>query len=158
MSSNSAKMTLEDKVVQHIKDVGMGVLIDDEDAILELVKRAVHAALIDPPQKRSTYGSGWENDGEAIAVKTAREIAKKAADRVTDELVEVLAKDDEFRKKILEAYVLAIPGAINDSARGLVIGIQDTAAQKAFFSVQEHVRQFGRILPQGVMTPDGRVL
>lgn len=41
MSDNSPKMTLEERIVQTLKDDSLMKLVGDEDAITELVKRAI---------------------------------------------------------------------------------------------------------------------
>ena len=110
--SNSEKMTLEEKIVQHIKTMGLSTLIDDEDAITNLAKRAVSEALFQPVRINAGYGRMEERD--SIAVSAARDIAKQATDTIAKTLIDQIANDPAIREAMLKTIIQCIPAAITN--------------------------------------------
>lgn len=105
--SNSAAMTLEERVVQKIKDDTLMAVIGDEDAILELTKRALREALFQPRRNPDQgYGSSRELDSPVV------EAAREAARNVAKSIAETLLADEEVRVKVAEAVAKAVPAAI----------------------------------------------
>lgn len=137
--SNAAKMTLEEKLVQHIKDVGLGALIDDEDAITELTRKAVQQALITPRKERV---NDWSSrDVPAPAVQAAEAIAKRAIEKIVDEEVERLKADPGTMKAVREAMALMWPKVIHDKMNGFY----DYAIQNAAIEAGNTLRNAGVI-------------
>lgn len=135
MSSNSQNMTLEQKIVEQIKRYGLHELLDDEDAIAELAKRAVKEALIQPRRALGDgYGRYTEQDAPVVAA--ARDLAKQLADDVAAKL----AADAEFQKLLRDAMADALPNAISNSLAGVVTMLQHQTALLALDKVREHVR------------------
>ena len=111
--SNSEKMTLEERVVQKIKSDTLMALVGDEDAILELAKRAVREALYQPQRKARSYG-GWD-ESDSVVVEAARDVAKQVSEKVTTTLVEELLSDKEFKKKLTETIAQVFPSIISST-------------------------------------------
>lgn len=108
MNTNAQKMTLEEKLVQHIKEVGLGALIQDEDAITELTRRAVTEALIQPRKLPNPNGYGYKEDDSPV-VEAARAIAKQAVERVLEKEIVKLMEDPKIMLQIREAFALMAP-------------------------------------------------
>lgn len=139
--SNSAAMTLEEKLVQHIKTIGLGALIDDEDAIAELTKRAIDQALLQPQRIRKEYGGYEERD--SLVVAAARVIASKAIEGLTAELVKHLSLNRQVQQAVLDAVVAALPAAIAGRASQIVSSGEASAQANTLFRLQEMVRNNG---------------
>jgi hypothetical protein len=114
--ANSPKMTLEARLVQHMKTVGLGALIDDEDAITELAKRAVQEALFQPT--RTLDGGGWgrtvESDSPVVAA--AREVAKAAMEKLVSGEIERMMADPKAKEAIRNAIAVSTLTAIQSTA------------------------------------------
>lgn len=108
--TNSAKMTLEERLVQKIKGDTLASLIGDEDAILELTKRAIQEALFQPQRTPKQYGGYTEMD--SIAVAAARAAANRACDKIATETVTKLMSDQAVRAALDAAFAKMMPGAI----------------------------------------------
>ena len=136
MSSNSQNMTLEEKIVEQIKRYGLHELLDDEDAIAELAKRAVKEALIQPRRiaAEGYYGRYEEKDSPIV------EAARKMAEQIAVSASAELAADAEFQKLLREAMAAALPNAIGNSLSGLVMTLQQQTALMAMDKIREHVR------------------
>jgi len=118
MTENSKSMTLEEKLVQHIKDIGLGALIEDEDAITELTRKAVDAALI---QKRLVRdGSYSTKEIDSPVVEAARAIATEALKQIFDVRVKALFDDPATATALNEALASALPGALRDAMQSLL--------------------------------------
>lgn len=107
MSNNSQKMTLEEKLVQHIKEVGLGALITDEDAITELTRKAVEQALFQP--RRVPNGSYHYIDKDAPVVEAARQVADGALAKIFDERIQALFDDPKSKDALDKAIAGAFP-------------------------------------------------
>ena len=104
---NSAAMTLEERVVQKIKDDTLMAVIGDEDAILELTKRALHEALFQPRRNPDqSYGSVRELDSPVV------EAAREAARLLAKGIASTLLADEDVKVKVGEAIAKAVPAAI----------------------------------------------
>jgi predicted RNA-binding Zn ribbon-like protein len=136
MSSNSAQMTIEAKIVDRIKKYGLHELVDDEDAIEALARKAVHEALMQPRES----GDSWRRQQkDSPVVAAAREIAAKAADALIAEQVEKLKADPEFAKMVLAAMA----GMIHDVLRGQMAGFVQHSAMQSVSALQEAIRSGG---------------
>lgn len=117
--SNEAKMTLEEKLVQTIKSDSLMALVGDEDAITDLVKRAIHEALYQPTRIPKSYGGFDEADSPVV--EATRDITKRAVESCINDLVAELSQDDDFKTSIREAMVMILPStlhtAITEGAR-----------------------------------------
>lgn len=124
--SNQAKMTLEEKITQTIKSDTLMSLVGDEDAITELVERAIREALYQPVRIRKQYGGYEEKD--SVVVHEARAVANAAAKSLTEKMVEKLLKDEVFVEQVQAAMLATIPHALMS---GLVSGLQWQAQEAA---------------------------
>lgn len=98
--TNSAKMTVEEMLVQRLKEDSLASLVTNEDALTELAERAIKEALFAP---RGTY-----KDRPSPVV----EAAAKIAEQVTQEVAEELLANEEVRKLIKNAVLEQLPNAI----------------------------------------------
>lgn len=122
MSNNSTSMSLEDRIVQEIKDQSLFKLVGDEDAIRNLVERAVKQAIFEP----RTTGAGYERrTTDSIAIATAKEVAKKAAADLLASMCAELAKDESFQKAVAAAISAQLPAAISGFTASLVISANE---------------------------------
>lgn len=114
MSSNSKNMTLEDKLVQNIKETQLGALIGDEDALAELTKRAVDEALFKTTYKKE--GSGFHEKIVTVpplVVQVAREQAEKVTKTFLDQQFKEIMENPETMKAINDAIVTLLPGIVS---------------------------------------------
>lgn len=120
MTSNSAKVTLEEKIVQRIKETELAALIDDEDSITKLAERAITQALFQP--QRRDDGNGWVADNkvkDSPVVAAAREIAEKLVTSLIEERVAALMSDPSVAKEINSALIALFPAVLLDGAKKL---------------------------------------
>lgn len=115
--SNSPQMTLEERITQTIKSESLLAIVGDEDAINEMVIRAIDAAIIQPRTIEDNY---YSKKHDSPAVEAAREVAQRAAERVTEQMIEKIAADPEFVKLFKEALLTAMPHAMMNSFRSSV--------------------------------------
>lgn len=138
--TNSAKMSLEERLVQHIKDVGLGALIDDEDAITELTRRAVDQALFQPIRVTDRYGR-TEETKDSLVVEAARGIARAALDKLVAEEVERVKADPQAMAAIRAAMAVALPDILSRHSAML---FSDAARSGANLAVEE-LRRIGLV-------------
>lgn len=131
--SNTIGMSLEERIVQKLKDDTLMQLIGDEDAITDLVKRALHLALF---AERKDYRGNTE---PSPVTQVAKEAAQKLAARMVDQALE----DETIRKKLFEAIVAALPTAIENYASYAISSIGKRSSMDAMTAVQEALRQKG---------------
>jgi hypothetical protein len=136
MAVNSKSMTLEEKLVQHIKEIGLGALIGDEDSITELTRRAITEALYQPLRVKEDYRT-VERDSPVVAA--ARDIAKQAIAALVEEQVKKLAADPEAMRAIRESVVMFLPQAVREATQGLVQSLSFTSGN----DVLNRLRQAG---------------
>jgi hypothetical protein len=130
-------MTLEERLVQHIKDTGLGVLINDEDAITELTRRAVHEALIQPRRVPRQFG-GYEEKTSPL-VDAARDIAQETVKRIMEAEIKRLMEDPETMKLVRSALAEAFPHAIQTAAQSFYQSVSQHAYIQATNKVMEHI-------------------
>ena len=121
MSQNSSKMTLEERIVQKLKDDTLMQLIGDEDAVTELVRRAIQEALYKdlPP-----VGSGYDRRPEpSPAVAAAQKTAVKIADKIAVDLL----NDPKVYEVLRSAMIDMLPKAIESRLYGITESILDRA-------------------------------
>lgn len=136
MTNNASKMTLEERIVQTLKDDSLMKLVGDEDAITELVKRAIHEALFQP-RKLNTYSyGGRQEEADAPIVKAAREAAERYANEAAKTLIEELLADPERKKVLHNAIVDSLPAAINMQAQYAVAGLVQQASMNAIEEIR----------------------
>lgn len=105
--TNSANMTLEEKLVQRLKNLELFQLVDDEDAILELTTRAVREATIQPRRELDHFGRVRETDSPVLVA--ARAHAEKVMEKIADKAMEDLFADPKAKKLLYEAMISLIP-------------------------------------------------
>lgn len=131
--SNSSAMSLEDRIVQELKEQSLFKLVGDEDAIRDLVKRAITESLY----KDRVVGNGYnQTKRETIVMETAREVAEKAAKELVGEMVEFLKTEKAFQGAVMVAVQAALPQAIENFARGIVQNSVETSRITAMQAVQ----------------------
>lgn len=136
--TNAPKMSLEEKLVQTLKDEKLYALLGDEDALTELVKRAIHEALYQPTRIKKEYG-GWE-DRDSLVVATAKEIGKKVAESLVSTMAQEALADPEIKKAVNNAIAVCMPGAISGSLSSAVCSFQQIATVDSFAKVQEAIK------------------
>ncbi|MGI4946883.1 MAG: hypothetical protein ACRYHQ_41065 [Janthinobacterium lividum] len=109
--SNAVKMSLEERIVQTLKDDSLMKLVGDEDAITDLVTRAIHEALFQP--RRAPNGYGGAQDTDAPVVVAARKAAQEYAEKVAQQCIEELVADPANRMLIHNAIVDLLPAALS---------------------------------------------
>jgi hypothetical protein len=114
MSDNQRKMSLEERIVQTLKDEHLFRLVGDEDAITELVTRAIKEALFQPQRVlNSGYGSSYR-ETDSVVVEAARAAAKTYAETIAKTILDAMLAEPEnvqtIQKAITELLPLAIVG------------------------------------------------
>lgn len=122
--SNAKGMTLEARIVQTLKDDHLMKLVGDEDAITDLVKRAITEALFQPRRISGGYGRIEETD--SVAVSAARNIAEKAASKLAGDLITSVMEDAAFQERVKVAMLQAIPSVM---MKGFDDSIRNAAQQ-----------------------------
>jgi hypothetical protein len=135
MSSNAPAMTLEQRIVQNLKDDTLMKLVGDEDAMTELVKRAVHEALFKSRTVRD--GSYSTKEVDTPVVEAARATAARLAQAAVDEVL----SSPENRRRVLDAIVDLLPAAITGYLSGAVGSLVNTASNDAIRRVMELKQQ-----------------
>jgi hypothetical protein len=95
-------MSLEEKLVQVLKDEKLFALVGDEDAITELTTRAIREALFTPIVEKDRWGS-INRQADAPVVAAARDIAQKAVSKVVADMIETITADPVLRTIINHA-------------------------------------------------------
>lgn len=116
--SNTVKMSLEERIVQTLKDDTIMKLVDDEDAVTDLVIRAIREALFQPKRVAGSYGSSTENDAPVVAA--ARSAAKTYAETVAKQCIDELIADPKNHTIIHNAIIDMLPSAISEYLRGQI--------------------------------------
>jgi len=111
MPDNVSKMTLEEKLVQKIKGDSLMSLIGDEDAMLILVKRALHEALYQPIRKHSPSGYNTRTEDSPVVAAT-RQAADTACATIAGRIVKEIMSDETIRKEINNAIGVMLPSVI----------------------------------------------
>lgn len=137
MTSNISKMTVEERLVKHIKETGLGLLIDDEDAITELTRRAIEAALIQP--RRVYTGGYYDRDQDSPVVAAAREVAREALRKLADEQIEKIKADP----KSMEAIQRGMGAAVAEVLKEGISQLMNYAAQNAVQQALQPLRDNG---------------
>lgn len=137
MSSNSPKMTLEERIVQTIKSDTLMALVGDEDAITELTKRAIHEALYQPQKVVGPYSTSTI---DSPVVAAARDVAKKAAEQVSKEMIEELCMRADFRAAVRQAIAEIMPATMEAFCLNMVGQVTSRAKVDAVVQVQEIIR------------------
>lgn len=104
---NSQNMSLEDRIVQVLKEDKLMSLVGDEDAIRKLVERALREALFE--ERTIPGGNQYHPKKEPSAVvSAAREAAAKIATEMAEELIVEILEHPDMKKTITEV----MPGLI----------------------------------------------
>ena len=139
--SNEAKMTLEEKITQRIKDDTLMAVVGDEDAITDLVKRALDEALFQPIRIRKEYGGYDEYDSPVVAA--ARDAAKEVCGNITEHLTKHLLDNEEVRKAIIDHVVASLPNIIGE----IMAGTLRSHAEITKNNLREKLMQVGVMVP-----------
>ena len=113
MSTQNAKnMTLEEKLVQHIKKTKLMTLIDDEDSVAILVKRAITEALFQTTQVQEPGWNGKWIESDSIVASLAKTLAKEACAVVIKEMLDEIMAREDVRDAIRNTLAAAFPVVI----------------------------------------------
>jgi hypothetical protein len=138
-NSNSAKMSFEDKIVETIKNEKIFAMVGDEDALFQLVDKAIRKALFEPVVK-STDGYGRKNTEpspiEQAAVKYAKILCRKRMSVMFEEIL----KDEEVKKQINEAIAITLPAELKSIMGRALSDHIDCAAMEARNKVSDAIR------------------
>lgn len=132
--SNEVKMTLEERIVQQIKSDTVMSLVGDEDAITELVKRAIQEALFQPRRVPNSYS---RESVDSPVVATARDVAVKVATKTAESMVKTILEDKATKEAILDGLLKNLPLAL---AKMMTEGMQLEIDRRAFV-VSDELRQ-----------------
>jgi hypothetical protein len=113
MPSNERKMTLEEKLVQNIKSDTIMALVGDEDALLELTKRAINEALYQPIRTKDSYGRINEAKDSPV-VAAARSIANTACQSIANDMIAEMMQSEAVKDKVQEMIAATMPVVIRD--------------------------------------------
>ncbi len=128
-ASNSKEMTLEERLVQTIKNESLMKLVGDEDAITQLVTRAIQEALFQPRRVARDYGIIEQMDSPLVEI--TRSCARTYADTIAKTIIEELLTDSKNKTILQNAIIAWIPAAINDHLRAAI-------SSMGYSLVQEH--------------------
>jgi len=104
-------MTIEEKVVQRIKDDSLALLIGDEDAIRTLAERAIEEAFFQP-ERVGDLSRPWEiKEKDSPCIHAAREAAKGIAEQVTQEIM----NNPKLKARIAKMVIELLPATIIES-------------------------------------------
>ena len=152
--SNSANMTLEDKLVQVIKEDKLAALIDDEDSVNDLVKRALNEALFNERTETVPNPNGW---GQAkiittpsLVVQAAREVTDEAVNEVAKAMLDEIMRNEEIvailREVLPKLLLQAILGQVQNSVAQLseidsneLLDKMNTAFANQHITIPRHV-------------------
>lgn len=141
MTSNAAKMSLEEKIVQKLKDETLFQMIGDEDSILELAKRALREALFQPT--KVTEGSGYNArtvSKPSVVMQVAEDVAREAVQKAAREHIDALMKREDVQKLLREVtpsiLVAVVAGNIQDSFTAYSMNAKHEAVEQVRDSLQ----------------------
>lgn len=137
-TGNAPKMTLEEKIVQTLKDEKLYALLGDEDAITELVKRAIHEALYQPQRVPKSYG-GWDQK-DSIVVETARTIAASGAAQIMKVLVDEILANQSIKKLLNDAIATALPQVLSTYLAGAIGAFSFNQSQETINKVRDAIQ------------------
>jgi hypothetical protein len=141
MSSNEKSMTLEEKLVQHIKDDKLIMLLGDEDAITQLTERAVREALFQQRRVATGRYNGDYTMADSPVVEAARTIAAAAIQRITDQMVKELLENAKITLMVRDAFIAQLPIALQQATNQFVMDARAKSAVDAIQMLQEGIRQ-----------------
>lgn len=135
--SNSQRMTLEERIVQTLKDDKLMALVGDEDAIRELVVRALREALF---EERTVRDGAYNTRREPSAVqKAAREAAEKLATEAAQKMIAEIMADQAVRAAIMEVLPSVIVQGLIRKSEGVWDQFRDQAAMAAEMRIKNAI-------------------
>ena len=129
---NSQKMTLEERIVQSLKDDTLMKLVGDEDAITELVRRALVESLF---KDREVIGPHSWNTQKLSSPAVAA--ASSAAEKICNKIVDDLLSDPEIYKTLKNAMIDMLPKAIEYRLHRMVDSIVDKANADSVATIRQ---------------------
>lgn len=116
MTSNSEKMSIEDKLVEFLKNQGMSVLVSDDMALTELATKAINDAVFKDRKVPNPNRGGWNSPDyltkPSIVMEAAQRTVEEATRQVMPTVVESLVRDEGFLATLRTAAMLSILGGI----------------------------------------------
>lgn len=131
--SNAAKMTVEERLVQRLKDDTVLAAITDEDALTKLAERAIKEAFFQP--RRVPDGSSWGRsytEKDSPVVEAARSVAEKMA----KDAAERMLADPENQALLHDAIVKALPQVLTGLLTSLIQSNIQSQANTALMTLQ----------------------
>ena len=106
---SETEITIEEALLKKIKDEGLQLIIDDDEILMALAKKAMKEALFQPRRvAKGGYSYGYDEEDSPV-VESARKIADEVTTRMAQELMGELVRDDEFRESVVKYMVMALP-------------------------------------------------
>ncbi len=137
--TNAAKQSLEEKIVQNLKEEKIYALLGDEDALTDLVKRAIHEALFQPTYQNDSYGRVTTTK-DSIVVAAAKEVAQRAATKIVQDMVAEIMANEQIKAAVNLAIAQSIPAAISGSLNTALSIYQQNTVADAFVKVTDAIR------------------
>jgi dihydroxyacetone kinase-like predicted kinase len=133
--TNARNMTLEQRIVQTLKNDHLMKLVGDEDAIHDLVVRALKQELFeDRTIKINSYG-GKETEPSAV-VKAAREAAAKVATRVAETYIDEIMATPAMKQAMAEVIPGLIVAALARKAENIWDKYRDQNSMEAVIKIR----------------------
>lgn len=143
MSSNSEKMTLEEKVVQQIKDTKVAELIVDEEALTELVCRAVKAAVFEPQtvMGKDNWGSPQPTKIEPLVIQEARNVVREQINKLADETIRGILEKPEVVAAVQEAITENMAAVLLKEMQNAAYSAMQNYAAYSFSKFKEQINK-----------------
>lgn len=138
--SNEAKMSLEEKIVQRLKDDTLMMAVGDEDMLTDLVKRAVHESLFQRKRIKEGGYNGKSYDEDSLVVQVAKEVIRPVCENVAKDMVTKVLESQEVKEAINEAMPRMIFDAMTNRAHTAVSNIADACSWDAQNKVLEAIK------------------
>ncbi|MEO1105761.1 MAG: hypothetical protein AAFW98_18860 [Pseudomonadota bacterium] len=126
-------MSVEERIVQSIKSDAIVSLVGDEDALLELARRAIAEVMF---KERPGYGYNSRPE-PSIIEKAARDQARIVAQQV----VEKACASEDVQSAMREYIAAAMPGALRDAMMGQFQASVDVMVNDAGLRIRESLER-----------------
>ena len=133
----SNTMSVEQKIVQKLKDETIYQLIGDEDAIEALVGRAIKEALL---QERRVLDGYSARTVDSPIVAAARDVATQAMKILIQREVDAVVADPVAIGMLHKAFVDQIPIIMSEIVRGTYHTVASQVATNSIATFQEYLR------------------
>lgn len=138
--TNEAKMSLEEKIVQRLKDDTLMMAVGDEDMLTDLVKRAINEALF---QRQKVKEQGWNGrtyEKDSLVVEVAKEVVRPVCESIAKGMVEKVLLDADVKAAINDAMPRLIFDAMKLNAEAVVNRLVEQSSWEAQSRVLEAIK------------------